>query len=67
MLVNRFSGFTTRSDTNRPVQVQKMDRSLKYPIEDPCSEKKGADLRLCFCIGKIRFSYNAAQTDEYYK
>ena len=29
---NRSSGFPTRSDTNRPVQVQKMARSLKICI-----------------------------------
>ena len=48
-------------DTNRPVQSQKMARSLKFWIYVeqglymyyPSSENKGADLRLCFCIGKI--------------
>ena len=25
-----------------------------------CSENKGADLHLCFCISKSRFSYNRA-------
>ena len=29
---NRFSGFPTRSDTNRAVQSQKMARSLKFRI-----------------------------------
>ena len=29
---NRASGFPTRSDTNRPVQLQKMARSLKFWI-----------------------------------
>ena len=29
---NRSSGFPTRSDTNRPVQSQKMARSLKFRI-----------------------------------
>ena len=60
----RSSGFTTRSDTNRPVQSQKMARSLKFWIEVekglcyPSCENKCADqLRfveagLCFCIGK---------------
>ena len=61
------SGFTTRSDTNRPVQLQKLARSLKIRIEEeeglyyPSIENKGAnqlhsyceaDLRLCFRIGK---------------
>ena len=64
---NRYSGFPTRSDTNRPVQSQKQTRSLKFRIQEeenlyyPCSEIKGADqlrsffeadLRLCFRIGK---------------
>ena len=46
------------SDTNRPVQLQKMDRSLKFRTYEeeklycPCCENKGADLRLCFRIGK---------------
>ena len=61
------SGFATRCDTNRRVQAQKMDRSLKFCIEEEeelyysCSENKGtdqlrsyceADLRLCFRKGK---------------
>ena len=55
--------FLNRSDTNRPVQSQKMARGLKFRIEEGeevyylCSENKGgdqfrgyreADLRLCF-------------------
>ena len=64
---NRSSGFPTRSDTNRPVQSQKIARTWKFWIKKaekmyyPCSENKGADqlrsyceadLRLCFRIGK---------------
>ena len=64
---SRSSGFPTRSDTNQPVQPQKMARVLKfriYKVEGlyyPCSENKGADqlrgyreadLRLCFRICK---------------
>ena len=60
-------GFPTMSNTNRPVQLQKMGRSLKFLILEEeelyytCSENKGADqlrsyceadLRLCFHIGK---------------
>ena len=56
-------GISTRSDTNRVVQSQKMARGLKFRIQIeeglhyPCSENKGADqlrgyreadLRLCF-------------------
>ena len=64
---NRSSGFSTRFDTNRPVQSQKMARSLKFWIEVEkglyylSSKNKGADqlrsyceavLHLCFRIGK---------------
>ena len=67
---NRSSGFPTWSDTNRPVQIQKVARSLKIWIEEeeklyyPSSENKGADQlcsyctadpRLCFRIGKNPF------------
>ena len=56
-----------QSDTNRPAQLQKMARSLKFWIYGeeelyyPCSNNKcadqlriycTADLRLCFSIGK---------------
>ena len=58
----------TRSDTNRPVQSQKMVRGWKFWIKKvqelyyPCSENKGADqlrsyckadLRLCFCLCRL--------------
>ena len=58
---------STRSDTKRAVQLQKMARGLKFQILKEeglhyvCSENKGADqlrgyreadLRLCFCIYK---------------
>ena len=64
---NRSSGFPTRSDTKRAVQLLNMARGLKvwiYEVEGlyyPCSENKGADqlcgnrttdLRLCFRICK---------------
>ena len=64
---NRFSGFPTRSHTNRAVQPQKMARGLIFRIWEveefyyTCSENKGADqlsgyreadLRLCFRICK---------------
>ena len=63
---NRSSQLPTRSDTNWPVQLQEMARSLKFFIKKveemyyPCGENKGADqlrsyceanLRLCFRIG----------------
>ena len=62
---NLSSGFTTRSDINQDVQLQKMARGLKFLFQKveglyyPCSENKGADqlrgfreadLRLCFRI-----------------
>ena len=52
---NRSSGFPTRSDTTRPVQLQKMARGLKFWIQEEeelycsCSENKGAD-QLCTII-----------------
>ena len=64
---NRYSGFPTRSDTNRAVQSQKMAGGLKFRIKEveglyyPCSENKDADqlrdyreadLCLCFRICK---------------
>ena len=71
---NQSSEFPTRSDTNRAVQPQEQARSLKFPILEeeklyyPCSKNKGADqlcceadLCLCFRIGKIWFSQDAAQ------
>ena len=63
----RFSGFPTRSDTNRVAQQQKIARGLKFRILKAeglyylCGENKGArelrsycaaDLRLCFRICK---------------
>ena len=64
---NLFSGFSTRSDTNRDVQPQKMVRGLKFRFHEVdglnylCSKNKGtdqlrgsraADLPLSFCICK---------------
>ena len=60
--------FSNRSDINRPVQLQKQARSLKFwsYVEEelyyPSSESKGADqlrgyreadLRLCFRLGRL--------------
>ena len=55
-------GVPARSDTNRPVQSQKMARiSLRFQIRVVKTKAKGAeqlcsyceaDLRLCFHIGK---------------
>ena len=67
MLENQSTGFPTRSDTNWPVQQQKMTRSWKFWILEEqewyysCGKNEGADplcsyytadLRLCFRIGK---------------
>ena len=60
---NRFSGFPTRSDTNRPVQPQKIARNLKFGIEEkeepyyPCSENKGADQLCSYCTADLRLSF----------
>ena len=57
----RSSEFPTRSDTNRAVQAQKVTRDWKFWITKVeelyyrCSENKGADLRLCFRLGKNPF------------
>ena len=73
---NKFSGFPTRSDTNRPVQSQKQARSLKFRFKNKsnCSihvAKTKAlisftDLHLCFRTGKNRFSQDAAHYTTYY-
>ena len=64
------------TDTNRALQSLNLARGLKFRIQKeeglyyPCSENKGADqlrgyreadLHLCFCIYKIRFSHDEAQ------
>ena len=67
--------FLTWSDTNQPIQLQKIARGLKFRIlkveglYHQCSENKGADqlrgyreadLRLCFRICKTLVSHDAA-------
>ena len=75
-----FSGFPTRSDTNRAVQPQKMARGLKFRVSEvrrlyyQCSENKGADqlrgyrmadLCLCFRIcKKTVFSRHGSNDDN---
>ena len=71
---NQSSGFPTRSDSNRPVQPQKMTRSLKFRYEEwglcnPCCKTKAliscaitAQL-ICafvFTLAKLWFSYDVA-------
>ena len=49
MRKNRSSGFLTKSDTNWPVQLQKMARGWKFctkkveKLNHRCSKNKGAD------------------------
>ena len=50
MQENRSLGFPTRSDTNWPVQLQKMARSLKFWIKE-----EEALYCLCSVGAKIRF------------
>ena len=60
MRENRSSGFPTRSDTNRPVQLQKKARSSKFSIQVeeelyyPCGENKGADQLCSYCTADLR-------------
>ena len=76
----RPSGFSIRSDTNQPVQLQKMGRCLKFQVFGsrgivllyPCIENKGADqlfsdLAFVFGKAKIWFFGNAAKScnEEY--
>ena len=63
MRENRFSGFQTRSDTNQPVQLQKMARTLKFwmvreeELYYPCSENKGADQLCSYCTADLRLYF----------
>ena len=65
--------FPTRSDTNRPVQLWKMARSLKFLIKEEevlyysSSVNKGPDLRLCFHIGKSGFLMKPLKRMTQYK
>ena len=49
VVINRSSGFPTRSDTNQAAQPHKMARGLKFCIHEVeglyylCSENKGAN------------------------
>ena len=55
-----YSGFPTRSDTNRAVQPRKMARGLKFRtwVEEglyyPYSENKGADQLRSYCAADLR-------------
>ena len=63
MRKKRSSGFPTRSDTNRPVDLQKMARSLKFRIYEEeemyyaCSENKGADQLCSYCTADLAFVF----------
>ena len=45
-------GGSDQSGINTPGQSVKQAKTLKFRMYYPCSENKGADLRLCFRIGK---------------
>ena len=55
--------FPNRSDTNRPVQLQKMARGLKFWIKKeeelyyPCSENKVADQLCSYCEADLRLCF----------
>ena len=55
--------FPDRSDTNRPVQLQKQARSLKFQIEVEeelyyqSSENKGADQLRSYCKADLRLCF----------
>ena len=61
------SGFATRSDTNRPIQLQKMGRSLEFGIyEDEefyyqCSKNKGADQLCSYCTADLRLCFRLSK------
>ena len=54
----------TRSDTNRPVQLQNMARNLKFKIKEEeglyylCSENKGADQLSSYCTADLRLCFS---------
>ena len=60
-IVRKPTMFPTRSDINLPVQTKRKARISKFwvQVEEelyyPCNKNKGADLRLCFRIGKNPF------------
>ena len=65
--------FSTWSDTNQAVQLQKMARGLKFLIEKVeglyclCSENKGTDQLICvfvFAYAKRWFSHGAAHIEH---
>ena len=72
-IIRKLLGIPTKPETNRDVQLQKMALDLGsrgFALSMYCRENKGADqlrgywaadLRLCFCIWKSRFSHDTAQ------
>ena len=63
MRENWSSGFPTRSDKSRPVQLFKMVRNLKFRIKEeeglyyPCSENKGADQLCSYCTANLQLCF----------
>ena len=53
----------TRSETNQPVQSQKIARGLKFRMKEeeglyyPCSENKGADQLPGYCEAGLRLCF----------
>ena len=56
MRENWSSGFPTRFDTNRPVQLQKMAR-VEDELLYPCSENKGADQLRSYCEADLHLCF----------
>ena len=64
MRENLPSGFLTRSDTNWPLQLQKMATSLKFHIKKrKCPIHVVKTKVLIICAGKILFSHDAAHSN----
>ena len=59
--------FSSRSDTNRPVQAQKRARSLKFQIKVeeelhyPSNENKGADQLRSYCEADLRLCFRTCR------
>ena len=60
--------FSTRSNTNRAVQPQKITRSLKFWIKKveelyyPCSENKGADQLCSYCTADLWLCFHLCKS-----
>ena len=56
-----YSGFPTRSDTNRAVQSQKMARNFRFRkvegLHYLCNENNGADQLHSYCAADLRLCF----------